>query len=67
VTHRLSGPDAADELVVLDRGRIVQRGTHQALAAASGPYRRLLQAQRGDLVETASSDRRTASAAGLDA
>jgi hypothetical protein len=30
-----------DEIIVLDRGRVAQRGTHRELAAADGPYRRL--------------------------
>lgn len=41
VTHRLAGLAAFDEVVVLDRGRVVERGTHDRLIAAGGLYRRL--------------------------
>jgi len=44
ITHDLTGLEQVDEIVVLDRGRVVQRGTHRELAAADGPYR-LLRAQ----------------------
>ena len=32
----------ADEIVVLDRGRIVQRGTHDEMKDVEGPYQRLI-------------------------
>jgi ATP-binding cassette subfamily C protein CydC len=41
ITHRLVGLDALDEILVLDRGRLVERGTHAALLAAGGLYARL--------------------------
>jgi thiol reductant ABC exporter CydC subunit len=41
-THRLVGLEAVDEVLVLERGRIVQRGPHALLAAQPGPYRTLL-------------------------
>jgi ATP-binding cassette subfamily C protein/ATP-binding cassette subfamily C protein CydC len=46
VTHRLAPLKAADEIVVLDRGRVLQRGPHAALAAVEGPYRDLWEAER---------------------
>jgi ABC-type transport system involved in cytochrome bd biosynthesis fused ATPase/permease subunit len=41
ITHRLEGLDAVDEVVVLDRGRIVERGAHATLLRAGGRYREL--------------------------
>jgi ATP-binding cassette subfamily C protein CydD len=41
VAHRLHTVLAADRILVLDRGRVVQDGTHRTLVAADGPYRRL--------------------------
>ncbi|WP_327368647.1 thiol reductant ABC exporter subunit CydD [Streptomyces sp. NBC_01217] len=46
ITHRLQGVEAVDEVVVLDSGRIVQRGTYADLAAEEGPLRRMLERER---------------------
>ncbi|MEW1772846.1 thiol reductant ABC exporter subunit CydD [Streptomyces sp. NPDC086777] len=43
VTHRLAGLEAVDEVVVLDAGRVVQRGSHAELAAAAGPLRDMVE------------------------
>jgi ATP-binding cassette subfamily C protein CydCD len=39
VTHRLAGLEAVDEVIVLDEGRVVQRGPYPRLAAEEGPFR----------------------------
>ena len=36
IAHRLSTAESADEVVVVDKGRIVQRGPHAALAQQEG-------------------------------
>jgi ABC-type multidrug transport system fused ATPase/permease subunit len=41
IAHRLSTVSLADEVVVLDRGRIVDRGTHEELLAGCGFYREI--------------------------
>jgi subfamily B ATP-binding cassette protein MsbA len=41
IAHRLATVRDADEIVVLDAGRIVQRGSHEELLRAAGLYRRL--------------------------
>jgi ATP-binding cassette subfamily B protein len=43
VAHRLSTAEAADEVLVFDAGRLVERGSHEALVAAGGVYTRLHQ------------------------
>ncbi len=49
ITHRLSALERMDEILVLEDGRIVQRGDHAALSSTSGCYRRLLDAQHSML------------------
>ena len=39
ITHRLAGLEAVDEVMVLDEGRVVQRGTYAELVAVPGPLR----------------------------
>ena len=46
ITHRLVGLARADEILVLDRGRIVARGRHHELLARAGLYRQMWERQR---------------------
>ena len=41
ISHRVTSLSGADLILVLDHGRIVQRGTHGELMATAGPYRRI--------------------------
>lgn len=45
IAHRLSTIMAADEILVVDQGQIVQRGTHQELVEENGVYRELYETQ----------------------
>ena len=49
ITHRLAMTRLADRIVVLEDGRIVQEGTHEALVSAEGPYRTMWTAQSSNL------------------
>jgi ATP-binding cassette subfamily B protein len=61
ISHRLSSVIHADRIMVLERGRMVQLGSHEELIRADGPYRRLCEIQgnleaeiRSDLMHDAS-------------
>ena len=45
ITHRMAAAMVADEIVVLDAGRVVERGVHQQLAAAGGLYAEMCRLQ----------------------
>jgi ATP-binding cassette, subfamily C, bacterial CydC len=45
ITHRLVYMEQMDEILVLDRGRIAERGTHADLLEANGLYKRIVEVQ----------------------
>ena len=54
ITHELDGLDQVDEIVVLDRGRVAERGTHAELTASAGLYRQLWQAAQAGAADLSS-------------
>jgi ATP-binding cassette, subfamily B, multidrug efflux pump len=52
IAHRLSTIARMDRLVVLDRGRIVEQGTHSELLHAGGHYARLWKRQSGGFIDS---------------
>ncbi|MGC8779977.1 MAG: ABC transporter ATP-binding protein [Anaerolineae bacterium] len=55
IAQRLTTIKAADQVLVLDHGRIVQRGTHDELVAVPGPYRTIYDLQLRDQEEAIAS------------
>ncbi|WP_168119095.1 ABC transporter ATP-binding protein [Paenibacillus sp. HB172176] len=55
IAHRISSLRQADEIIVLDKGHIVQRGKHADLIAQEGPYRDTYHIQYADFVAGAAS------------
>lgn len=47
ISHRITTLSAADKIIVLDRGRIVEEGTHEALKEAGGIYQKIYETQSG--------------------
>ena len=47
VSHRITTLSAADKIIVLDRGRIVEEGSHDQLKSAGGIYQKIYEAQTG--------------------
>jgi ATP-binding cassette, subfamily B, multidrug efflux pump len=48
IAHRISSLKHADEIIVLENGRIVERGTHETLVRNEGPYQRIYDIQYQD-------------------
>jgi subfamily B ATP-binding cassette protein MsbA len=55
IAHRLSTIVHADQILFLERGMIIERGTHAELLAARGPYHRLYSMQFGSIPQMDSS------------
>jgi ABC-type multidrug transport system fused ATPase/permease subunit len=55
ITHRLVGLENMDEILVMDQGRIVERGTHHELLKRAGLYRRLWDLQNQILSDSGKS------------
>ncbi len=47
VSHRITTLSAADKIIVLERGRIAEEGSHEELKSAGGIYQRIYEAQTG--------------------
>jgi ABC-type multidrug transport system fused ATPase/permease subunit len=56
IAHRLSTVRNADFLVVLDRGHVVETGSHAELVARNGLYARLIRRQLGGAREVIAAD-----------
>ncbi len=53
ISHRITTLSKADQILVLDRGRIAERGTHEELKRAGGIYQRIYEIQSGSGEEAA--------------
>ena len=47
ISHRITTLSAADKIIVLDRGRIVEEGTHEELKCSGGIYQKIYETQSG--------------------
>ena len=47
ITHRLAGLEDVDEVIVLDAGRVIERGTHSQLLRRGGAYADMWRREHG--------------------
>ena len=65
IAHRLSTIATADQVIVIDQGRIIEQGTHETLLARQGAYHRLYVSQfRGQAAGAGGGTERSAQADG---
>jgi ATP-binding cassette, subfamily B, multidrug efflux pump len=56
IAHRISAVRNADEIIILEEGKIIERGTHDSLLQNKGYYYKTFMAQYGDYLEAKESD-----------
>lgn len=51
ISHRLGAVSGMDEILVMDKGKLIEHGTHKSLVALNGVYRKLYYTQKGMYVD----------------
>ena len=52
IAHRLSTVQDCDNIIVMDKGQVVEHGTHEQLLSLGGRYTELLRMQESDAIPT---------------